>query len=110
MVSDEGRMLSLVNQDPYMLTVVYNPWNPHKNYFQWENWNQANGYNVTSMLARLATQYISDIDDETQVELAMDLAVEQILRTDYQGIYSKIYEDDKTPMVERNINEIDKTE
>jgi hypothetical protein len=70
-----------------MLTTVDNPWNPFTNFDEWDAWDRAHGYHTTAFLARVARS--SDELTEADQELAIDLAIEEIVSENVCGMYIK---------------------
>ena len=71
-----------------MLTTVDNPFNPFTHFDEWYQWDEAAGYHTTSFLARIART--SDDLSEADQELAIDLAIDEIVRENVLGLYRKV--------------------
>ena len=74
--------------DDYLLTTDDNPYNPHTQFDQWFAWDVAAGYNTTSFLARVAKT--SDSMSESDADLAVRQAIDEIVEYNVLGIYSTI--------------------
>jgi len=72
----------------YMLTTVDNPYNPFTHYDEWHRWDAEAGYHTSEFLARIArtSEELSDADQE----LALDLAIDEIVRENVLGLYRKV--------------------
>lgn len=74
-----------------MLTTVDNPWNPGTHWDEWFAYDTLKGYNTSGVLERaiVSSEEISKPDQIVSVEIAID----EIIRSDPFGIYKKIYID-----------------
>jgi hypothetical protein len=74
-----------------MLTTIDNPFNPFTQYEEWYNYDVSKGYNTCSYLARIAktSDELSDADEF----LAIDQAIDEIVKFDLLGNYIKVQED-----------------
>lgn len=72
----------------YALTTIDNPYNPFTHYEQWLSYDVAHGYNTCGYLARIAktSDDLSDVDES----IAIDNAIDEIIRLDLTGNYIKI--------------------
>lgn len=71
-----------------MLTTIDNPFNPHT---EWENWlayDESKGYYTNALLARVA--YYSDDLPEPDQDLAIEQAIDEIIKEDALLLYKKI--------------------
>lgn len=68
-----------------MITTIDNPWNPFTHYDDWFAYDEAAGYHTNSYLARVAN-HSSELSEADQ-DLAIDTAIEEILRENILGIY-----------------------
>jgi hypothetical protein len=76
------------NVDELMLTTSDNPYNPKTDYDNWKQWDEDNGYDTESYVARvLAMQGSFDIDDEFKINSLLDKAYQDILKNDVLGVY-----------------------
>ena len=71
-----------------MLTTVDNPYNPFTNFDEWRAFDEAKGYNTCEYLARIAKT--SDELSETDQNLAIQSAIDEIIRINVLGIYKKV--------------------
>lgn len=74
----------------HMLTTVDNPFDPFSHYDEWESWDAAAGYHTPSFLARVAIT--SHAMSEADQSLAIEQAIDEIVRENVLGIYKKISE------------------
>ena len=76
----------------YMLTTVDNPFNPFTQFDEWNAWDMWAGYHTLSFLARITvtSPELSDADQE----LAIDHAMDEIVRENVSGMWKKIPEPD----------------
>lgn len=70
-----------------MLTTTDNPWNPFTQFDEWYAYDTQHGYNSLAFLARV-TRTSHDISEADQ-ELAIDQAIDEIVRLNVLGIYTK---------------------
>lgn len=83
-MADEEAIL----EDQLMLTTMDNPYSPKTEYDEWKQWDEDNGYNTESYIARLMSfEGFNDIDDEFTIELLTTKVVNDILNNDTEGIY-----------------------
>jgi hypothetical protein len=75
----------------YMLTTVDNPHNPNTHWDEWYAYDTANGHHTVQFLARIAK--ISDSLSEADEELAIEQAMDEIIRENVSGVYRKIAPD-----------------
>lgn len=75
----------------HMLTTIDNPWNPWDNFDDWYAWDERAGYHSTALLARVAytSPELSDADED----MAMEVAIEEIVRENVSGIHSRVARD-----------------
>jgi len=84
--------------DSYMLTTIDNPYHPFTSFDEWYAWDEAKGYNTSSFLARIVISS-DDLSDADQ-DLAIQLAIDEIVRENVLGIYKKIRENEVVKPVE----------
>lgn len=72
----------------FMLTTVDNPFNPFKEFDEWLSYDESQGYFSNALLARVATY--SDELSETDQDLAIELAINDIIKEDATLLYKKI--------------------
>lgn len=71
-----------------MLTTFDNPYNPFEAYDQWKGFDEIKGYHTCSLLARIA--HISDELSETDEEIAIENAINEIIKENTTGLYRKV--------------------
>ena len=76
----------------HMLTTVDNPFNPFTNFDEWYSYDEAAGYKTTAFLARVVKS--SDELSEADQSLAIELAIDEIVRENVLGVYRKVTADD----------------
>ena len=82
----------------YMLTTVDNPYDPFTQWDEWYAWDQSAGYHTPGLLARVAM--VSDDLPETDQYLAVQQAIDEIVRENVLGIFRKVKEGDVKSSVE----------
>ena len=78
----------------HMLTTVDNPFNPFTHFNEWYAYDEAAGYYTLSFLARIAKT--SDQLSEADQSLAIEYAIDEIVRENVLGIYRKVMEPSAT--------------
>jgi hypothetical protein len=76
----------------YMLTTIDNPYNPFTQYDEWYALDEARGYHSTGLLARYAIT--SDELSFKDQEIAINLAINEIIHDNPFGMYKKVTKDD----------------
>lgn len=76
-----------------MLTTIDNPFNPFIQWDEWYNYDESKGYCTSGYLARI-TKDTDDLTDSEQ-ELAVESAINEIIELHPDGFYKKIYENNK---------------
>lgn len=76
----------------WMLTTVDNPFNPHTQYNEWYAHDVLNGYFTSNYLARIAN--LSDDLSDSDERLAINAAIDEILKHNVLGIYIKVTKED----------------
>jgi hypothetical protein len=71
-----------------MLTTVDNPYDPFTKYDEWYAFDQAAGYHSPCLLARIVRT--SDDLSEADQSLAIEDAIDEIVRENVLGIYRKV--------------------
>jgi len=84
-----------MSKEEVMLTTIDNPHSPFKNYPAWLSFDVAAGYHTQELLARIAQASI-DLS-EGDHELALDQAVEEIIRENVSGMHVTVTESEDTP-------------
>lgn len=72
----------------YMLTTVDNPFDPFTQFDEWYVWDLSAGYCSPGLLARIA--YSSDEISEVDEHLAVQQAIEEIVRENVSGMHKKV--------------------
>lgn len=72
----------------HMLTTMDNPYNPFTQFDEWLQFDERSGYYTTQYLARL-TLTSSDLSDTDQ-DIAIEIAIEEIVRENICGMYTKV--------------------
>ena len=76
----------------YMLTTVDNPYDPFTEWDEWYAWDQSAGYHTPGFLARVAR--LSDELSEADQHLAIQDAIDEIVRENVLGVFRKVREGD----------------
>lgn len=71
-----------------MLTTVDNPFNPFTQWDEWYAFDESKGYYTCAYLARIAKS--SDELSEADEDLAIQLAIDEIVNLNILGIYKKV--------------------
>ena len=71
-----------------MLTTIDNPFSPFDDFEAWYSFDVASGYHTSSFLARIST--VSDQLSETDLQLAIEQAIDEILKENVTGVYRKV--------------------
>lgn len=71
-----------------MLTTIDNPYNPFTNFNEWRIYDESKGYFTCAYLARIAktSNELSEVDED----LAIEEAIDEILKFNVLGIYKKV--------------------
>jgi hypothetical protein len=71
-----------------MLTTMDNPHDPFTEFDEWLQFDESSGYYTTQYLARLTitSSELSDADQDAAIELAID----EIVRENINGMYKKV--------------------
>lgn len=80
----------------HMLTTVDNPHNPWTNFDEWYAFDEAAGYHTTGLLARITIT--SDQLSEADQSVAIEAAIDEIVRFNVSGVHRKIDEQGNTSM------------
>lgn len=75
--------------DEFMLTTIDNPWNPHTHWDEWYAFDEAAGYHTSGLLARI-TKTSNELS-ESDHNLAISYAIEEIIQENILGLYTKAY-------------------
>lgn len=76
----------------YLLTTVDNPHSPFDNFEAWYVFDTNHEYGTLSLLARVAV-YSTELSDADQ-ELAIDQAMDEIVRENVSGMHKKVTKED----------------
>jgi len=71
-----------------MLTTIDNPFDPFTQFDEWFAFDEAKGYHTCSYLARITRT--SDELSEADESLAIETAIDEIVKLNVLGIYKKI--------------------
>jgi len=71
-----------------MLTTIDNPFNPFTHFDEWKTFDEGKGYNSCSYLARIVKT--SDELSEADEALAIEQAIDEIIKLNVLGIYKKV--------------------
>lgn len=74
----------------YMLSTIDNPYNPWLQWDEWYAWDAQAGYHTPGYLARIAVN--SDELSESDQDLADEQAIDEIVRENILGVYTKVSE------------------
>lgn len=72
----------------YMLSTIDNPYNPHHQWDEWLAWDHDQGYYSSEFLGRIAQT--SDELSDSDYELAVNDAIDEIVREDIIGVFIKV--------------------
>lgn len=72
----------------YMLTTVDNPYNPFTHFNEWLAYDTFMGYHTNGLLARIVS--ISDELSDVDQEVAIQQAIDEIVRENVLGLYKKV--------------------
>jgi hypothetical protein len=71
-----------------MLTTIDNPYNPLTHFDEWRTFDEEKGYHTCAYLARIVKT--SDELSDTDEDLAIEQAIDEIVRLNVLGIYKKV--------------------
>lgn len=71
-----------------MLTTMDNPYDPFDDYDEWFAYDSRMGYHTPSFLARIVVT--SDELSESDQNVAVDVAIDEIINENVSGIYKKV--------------------
>lgn len=77
-------------QVAHMLSTSDNPWNPWTDFKAWYTWDLEAGYHTLAYLARITVS--SDELSQADQDLAVEQAIEEILRLNITGKYIAVPE------------------
>lgn len=78
----------------HMLSTSDNPWNPWTHFKEWQAWDMSAGYHTLPYLARITvtSHELSDADQD----LAVELAIREIVELNINGMYIAVPEPKKS--------------
>lgn len=74
-----------------MLTTVDNPFNPFTHWDEWYEYDESSGYHTNAYLARITST--SDELSDSDNNLAIEYAIDEILKENITGLYRKVVEE-----------------
>lgn len=74
------------------ITTKDNPYNPSEEFQEWFLYDVTHGYNSCGILARFA--YTTDTLSEYENAIEIERAIDEVIRTDFRGVYTKIVVDE----------------
>jgi hypothetical protein len=77
-----------------LLSTSDNPWNPWTEWDAWRAWDEQHGYFTLPYLARIMVS--SDELSQADQDLAYELALQEILRLNINGMYVAVEEPKKS--------------
>lgn len=87
-----------------MLTTIDNPYNPYTDWNKWYQWDCNHHYYTCQLLARLCDEVSNNYEEDE--ESIIQYAINMIIDNDRSRMYSTISEQDKTPLNENFLKEI----
>ena len=72
----------------YMLTTIDNPFNPSTDFDRWYQYDVEKGYHTCGYLARICKT--SDSLSEADQAKAIDDAIDEIVKMNINGLYTKV--------------------
>ena len=78
----------MAEQQLHMLTTTDNPYDPFTRFDEWYQYDVEQGYHTSAYLARITRT--SDELSETDQELAIEYAIDEIVKENVLGIYRKV--------------------
>lgn len=80
---------AVTKSDEYMLTTIDNPHNPFTHWDEWYAYDEAAGYHTSGLLARLT---VSSLElSEADQNISISQAIDEIVKENFLGIYTKAY-------------------
>lgn len=76
-----------------MLTTLDNPYNPFTQFDDWYRFDESKGYHTCAYLARV-TRTSNEISEPDE-QLAIDLAIDEIVKINVIGLYKKVIKEEK---------------
>lgn len=84
-----------------MLTTLDNPFDPFTQFDEWYAFDEAQGYHTTSYLSRITKT--SDELSQADQDLAIEIAIDEIVKLNVLGIYKKVIVEE--PDIEEETNQ-----
>lgn len=78
----------------HMLTTVDNPYSPETDFDKWQTYDHAKGYYTAEYLGRIALT--GDGLSDTDQDLAIERAIDEIIKENVTGLYKKYPISDKS--------------
>ena len=91
-MADTDTMDDVPLRPEYMLTTVDNPFDPFTQWDEWYAWDMNAGYHTPGLLARIAR--VSNDLSEADQYLAIQQAIDEIVRENVLGVHRKVKEGD----------------
>jgi len=85
-----------------MLTTTDNPYDPFTQFDDWLGFDEAEGYRTNEYIARIAKT--SDELSDTDNELAISDAIDEIVYLNVTGNYKVVFKDDGRPTETKELN------
>ena len=89
-MADTDITRDIPSRPEYMLTTVDNPYDPFTQWDEWFAWDQAAGYHTPGLLDRI-TRTSDDLSEVDQY-LAVQVAIDEIVRENVLGVFRKVKE------------------
>ncbi len=80
----------------HMLTTIDNPFDPFDDYDNWYAYDYRKGHHTPGFLARIAV--VSDELSEVDETLAIEQAIDEIIKENVSGMYRKVSRKEKKPV------------
>lgn len=87
-MTDSNDTSDIPHRSEYMLTTLDNPFDPFSQWDEWYAWDERSGHCSSGLLARIAC--ISDELSELDQHLAVQQAIDEIVRENVSGIHKKV--------------------
>lgn len=78
----------MTKNEECMITTFDNPFDPFTQFTKWFLFDCEKGYNTCAYLGRIARTSNEFTDEENQ--MAMDRAIDEIIRYDFRNVYRKV--------------------
>lgn len=79
----------------HMLSTIDNPHSPFTDYDEWYAWDRNKGYHTPEFLARIV---ITSVElNDYDYNLAVELAIDEIVKENVLGLYIKVSQDTGIP-------------